>query len=53
MRTVEVDLEYRIAQWAERRGVMLTMVRDGNDIVIDFARPESATWFALEFPGTD
>lgn len=53
MRTVEVALEHRIAQWAERRGVMLTMVRDGDDIVIDFERAESATWFALEFSRAD
>lgn len=49
MRTVEVDLEHRIRQWAERRGVKLSMVRDGDDIVIDFDQPRSATWFALEF----
>ena len=53
MRIVEADLEYRIGQWAERRGVTVSMTRDGNDIVLDFAQPESATLFALEFPLAD
>lgn len=53
MRTVEMNLEHRILQWAERRGVVASCVREDDDIVVTFDRPEYETLFALEFPGAD
>ena len=50
MRIVEMDLEHRITQWAERRGVIVDVQRAGDHVELTFARASDQTLFALEFP---